>query len=75
VKLFWSAFCRFLKDIRYYKALSQEQQAALGSSGPLDAATKRVQKIRRFQLERAIMAELDTMNMQVPCNISLFKIV
>ena len=34
-----------------------------GSS--LDAATRRAHKIRRFQLERAVRAELDALKMQV----------
>ena len=61
--------CRFLEEIRQYKVLSQEQEAALGSAAlsgrQLDAATKRAQKIQRFQLEKAVTAELDAMKMKV----------
>ena len=49
--------------------LSQEQEAALGAAalpgGQLDAATKRAQKIKRFQLEKAVKAELDALKMKV----------
>lgn len=49
--------------------LSQEQEAALGAAAQLggqpDAATKRAQKIKRFQLEKAVRAELDTIKMKV----------
>ena len=49
--------------------LSREQEAVLGAAvqpgGQLDAATKRAHKIRRFQLEKAVTAELDAMKMKV----------
>ena len=49
--------------------LSQEQEAALGSAAlsgrQLDAAAKRAQKIQRFQLEKAVKAELDAIKMKV----------
>ena len=58
-----------MEDIRQYKVLSREQEAALGAAaspgGQLDAATKRAQKIQRFQLEKAVKAELDALKMKV----------
>ena len=61
--------CRFLEAVNLFKALSMEQQGALGgalSPGErLDAATRRAHKIMRFQLERAVRAELDALKMQV----------
>ena len=58
-----------MEDIRQYKVLSQEQEAALGAAAlsgvQLDAATKRAQKIKRFQLEKAVKAELDALKMKV----------
>ncbi len=60
--------CRFLGDVKRLEVLSPEQQGALGWGLPseerLDAAIRRAQKIRRFQLENTVKAKLDALKMQ-----------
>ncbi|CAK0786976.1 hypothetical protein CVIRNUC_010192 [Coccomyxa viridis] len=63
-----SHLTRFLQNVQHYKVLSKEQEATLGvisaSVQRIDAATRRAQKIQRFQLVKAIKAELDGLKMQ-----------